>query len=184
MALRTTPDIDFGWLAPDFTLPATDGAEYSLTDLRGENGTLVVFMCNHCPYVMAVLDKLIRDAKALAEVGVTTIAISSNDVTTYPQDSFENMTKLANAKAFPFPYLYDETQEVARAYDAQCTPDFFGFDAKGGLQYRGRIDASPGIDGDPNAKRELFEAMVQIAQTGEGPREQMPSMGCSIKWKA
>ncbi len=178
----TPPVCNFGEKAHDFTLPATDGRTYSLSDLKGPNGTLIVFMCNHCPYVKAVIDRLIRDANDLKALGVTTIAISSNDATAYPADSFDNMRRWAEEKRFPFPYLHDETQEVARAYGAVCTPDFFGYDAGLGLQYRGRLDESK-RDQAPNARRELFEAMRQVAETGQGPKEQVPSMGCSIKWK-
>jgi peroxiredoxin len=178
----TPPVCNFGEKAHDFTLPATDGRTYSLSDLKGPNGTLIVFMCNHCPYVKAVIDRLIRDASDLKALGVNTIAISSNDATAYPADSFENMRRWALEKRFPFPYLHDETQEVARAYGAVCTPDFFGYDAGLGLQYRGRLDESK-RDQAPNARRELFEAMRQVAETGQGPKEQVPSMGCSIKWR-
>ena len=178
----TPPVCNFGEKAHDFTLPATDGRTYSLSDLKGPNGTLIVFMCNHCPYVKAVIDRLIRDANDLKALGVNTIAISSNDATAYPADSFDNMRRWAEEKRFPFPYLHDETQEVARAYGAVCTPDFFGYDAGLGLQYRGRLDESK-RDQAPNARRELFEAMRQVAETGQGPKEQVPSMGCSIKWK-
>jgi peroxiredoxin len=178
----TPPVCNFGEKAHDFTLPATDGRTYSLSDLKGSNGTLIVFMCNHCPYVKAIIDRLIRDANDLKALGVNTIAISSNDATAYPADSFENMRRWALEKRFPFPYLHDETQEVARAYGAVCTPDFFGYDAGLGLQYRGRLDESK-RDQAPNARRELFEAMRQVAETGQGPKEQVPSMGCSIKWK-
>jgi peroxiredoxin len=178
----TPPVCNFGEKAQPFTLPATDGRTYSLSDLKGPNGTLIVFMCNHCPYVKAVIDRLIRDANDLKALGVNTIAISSNDATAYPADSFENMRRWALEKRFPFPYLHDETQEVARAYGAVCTPDFFGYDAGLGLQYRGRLDESK-RDQAPNARRELFEAMRQVAETGQGPKEQVPSMGCSIKWR-
>jgi peroxiredoxin len=178
----TPPVCNFGEKAQPFTLPATDGRTYHLTDLKGPNGTLIVFMCNHCPYVKAVIDRLIRDAADLKALGINTIAISSNDATAYPADSFENMRRWAEEKRFPFPYLYDESQEVARAYGAVCTPDFFGYNAGLGLQYRGRLDESK-RDQAPNARRELFEAMRQVAKTGEGPAEQVPSMGCSIKWR-
>ncbi len=178
-----TPICDFGWKAPAFELPGTDGKTYTLEDCRGENGTLVMFICNHCPYVRSVIDRIVRDAKELAPLGIKTVAISANDVEQYPQDSFENMKIFAEENNFPFPYLYDETQEVAKAYGAVCTPDFFGFDRDLGLQYRGRLDASR-KEPVPGAKRELFEAMKQIAETQKGPKEQIPSMGCSIKWKA
>lgn len=179
----TPPVCDFGWNAPDFTLPSTTGTTVSFGDVAGPKGTLVMFICNHCPYVLAVLERIIRDAKELQEMGVGVVAISANDAEAYPQDSFENMGEMAAAKGFPFPYLYDETQEVARAYDAACTPDFFGFDAAGGLQYRGRLDASRKAAGPEGLRRDLFEAMKQVAETGQGPADQIPSMGCSIKWK-
>ncbi|WP_299440526.1 thioredoxin family protein [uncultured Rhodospira sp.] len=179
-----TPICDFGWRAPDFSLPATDGRTYSLADIRGARATLIVFICNHCPYVKAVADRLVRDAHALMEQGVGVAAICSNDPVQYPDDSFDNMVRFAADNGFRFPYLYDATQEVARAYDAVCTPDFFGFDADLGLQYRGRLDSSGKQPAGPDARRELFEAMSAVAQSGQGPREQTPSMGCSIKWKA
>jgi hypothetical protein len=143
-----------------------------------------VFICNHCPYVKAVIDRIVRDARDLAALGVNTVAICSNDATTHPDDSFENMARFAATHGFPFPYLHDEDQSVARAWDAACTPDFFGLNAKGELQYRGRLDESRNQPAAPGARRELFEAMKQVAETGEGPRDQVPSMGCSIKWKA
>ena len=180
----TPPVCDFGWQAPSFTLPATDGKTYGLDDIAGPNGTLVMFICNHCPYVLAVLDKIIRDARDLQKLGIGVAAICSNDATTHPADSFANMTKMAEDRGFPFPYLHDEDQSVARAYDAVCTPDFFGFDARGGLQYRGRLDASRARPVEEELPRELYEAMKQVAETGQGPKEQVPSMGCSIKWKA
>jgi len=173
----------FGWKAPDFRLPATDGKTYSLAELAGENGTLVMFICNHCPYVQAILDRLVRDTRDLAAAGIASVAISSNDADAYPEDSFPRMREVANAHAFPFPYLYDEGQQVARAYGAVCTPDFFGFNRDLELQYRGRLDASGREPGPRNARRDLFEAMKGVAETGRGPVDQIPSMGCSIKWK-
>ncbi len=178
------PEIcNFGEPAKPFELLATDGRRYRLEDVRGPKGLLVMFICNHCPYVKSVLDRIIRDVKDLESYGIGAVAIMSNDTVAYPDDSFENMQKLAAAKQFPFPYLFDETQEVARAYDAVCTPDFFGYNADLELQYRGRLDASKTTP-VPNAVRELFDAMVQVAETGKGPADQIPSMGCSIKWKA
>ncbi len=176
------PACDFGWKAPDFELPGVDGRTYTFDDIAGEKGTVVVFICNHCPYVKAIVDRLVRDAKELMENGIGFVAISSNDAQQYPADSFDNMKKFAEEHGFPFPYLYDETQEVAKAYGAVCTPDFFGFNANRELQYRGRLDESR-KEPVPNARRELFEAMMQIAGTGKGPEKQMPSLGCSIKWK-
>jgi peroxiredoxin len=179
-----TPVCDFGWKAPSFTLPGTDGKIYSLDELKGPNGTLVVFICDHCPYVKAIIDRLVRDATDLNALGVNTVAICSNDATTHPDDSFEHMKEFAAEHGFTFPYLHDESQDVARAYDAVCTPDFFGFDKDLGLQYRGRLDESGREPAGPEVRRELFEAMKQIAETGQGPRVQTPSIGCSIKWRA
>ena len=178
-----TPICNFGEPAKPFDLPGTDGKRYTLEDVRGPRGTLVIFICNHCPYVKAVLDRIIRDVKELKEYGIGAIAISANDPAQYPEDSFANMKRLAETKQLPFPYVFDETQEVARAYGAVCTPDFFGYNKKLQLQYRGRLDASKTTP-VPNAIRELYEAMVQVAETGRGPEDQIPSMGCSIKWKA
>lgn len=180
----TPPVCDFGWKAPDFTLPATDGRTYGLSDIAGPKGTLVMFICNHCPYVLAVLDRILRDARDLQALGTGVAAICSNDAAAYPADGFEQMAEMAREKGFAFPYLHDETQQVARAWGAACTPDFFGLDASGGLQYRGRLDASGRNPAPPGARRELFEAMRMVAETGRGPRDQVPSMGCSIKWKA
>ena len=179
----TKPGIcNFGWKAPDFTLKGVDDKSYSLADVRGPKGTVVVFICNHCPYVRAVISRIVDEAKALHSIGIGTIAINSNDAASYPEDSFENMKSFATKHNFGFPYVIDETQDIARAYDALCTPDFFGLDAKDQLQYRGRLDASR-TSLVPTARRELYEAMMQVAETGQGPREQIPSMGCSIKWK-
>lgn len=180
----TPPVCDFGWPAPDFRLPATDGQTYSRDDIAGPKGLLVVFICNHCPYVKAVIDRIVRDAHDLKELGIGVCAICSNDATSHPADSFENMAAFASEHQFPFPYLHDESQEVARAYDAVCTPDFFGFNADLGLQYRGRLDASRASAGPEDLRRELYEAMALVADTGNGPEDQTPSMGCSIKWKA
>jgi peroxiredoxin len=174
---------EFGWKAADFLLPATDGRSYGLRDIAGPKGTLIVFICNHCPYVKAVIDRLARDAAELAGLGIASAAISSNDAASYPEDSFANMKRFAADHRLPFPYLYDESQDVARAYKAVCTPDFFGFDADLGLQYRGRLDESR-KQSAPGARRDLFEAMQAVALTGQGPREQIPSIGCSIKWKS
>ena len=182
--MAATPTVcDFGWKAPDFRLPATDGRVLSLADLAGPKGTLVMFICNHCPYVIGALDRIIAEAKALNDMGIGVAAICANDAATHPEDSFPKMQAMADAHGFPFPYLHDESQEVARAWDAACTPDFFGLNAAGELQYRGRLDDA-GRGPGPAGRRELYEAMRQIAETGEGPREQTPSVGCSIKWKA
>lgn len=175
---------DFGWPAPDFRLPATDGSTYSLADVAGQNGVVIAFICNHCPYVLAVVNRIVRDARDLAPLGIGFAAICSNDASNRPTDSFENMATMARELGFPFPYLHDETQKAARAYDAACTPDFFGFNAEMKLQYRGRLDASRNRAGTADLRRDLFEAMRQVAETGKGPDDQTVSMGCSIKWKA
>lgn len=172
-----------GVKAPDFALPATDGKTYRLADVAGEKGTVVVFICNHCPYVKAVAPRMVADAKTLAAEGIGFVAISSNDARSYPADSFDNMKAFAEKHGFPFPYLYDESQEVARAYAAECTPDFFGLDADGAIAYRGRLDEGRKDEPPPGARRELVEAMRMIAKTGKGPERQFPSVGCSIKWK-
>ena len=177
------PHADLGLKAPPFTLPSTDGRTLSLADLKGKRGTLIMFICNHCPYVQAVIDRAVGDARELAPLGVTTIAICSNDAERYPEDSFENMRAFARQHHVPFPYLHDETQEVAKAYGAVCTPDFFGFNDKLELEYRGRLDEGRTEPPPKGAKRELLEAMRLIAETGKGPQRQMPSVGCSIKWK-
>lgn len=183
MVALNPPVCDFGWKAIDFDLPATDGRRYSLESVRGPNGLLVMFICNHCPYVKAVIDRIVRDCRDLRAEGIGSVAIMSNDPAVYAEDSFDNMRRWAAELDFPFPYLYDETQEVAQAYGAVCTPDFFGFDGRLGLQYRGRLDASGRNPAPPDARRELFEAMREVASTGAGPREQVPSIGCSIKWR-
>jgi peroxiredoxin len=171
-----------GSLAPDFDLPGIDGKRHSLASTRGPKGLVVMFICNHCPYVKAVRERLIRDCADLAGMGIGSVAVMSNDPADYPEDAFENMRKIAVQYGYPFPYLLDETQDVAKAYGAACTPDFFGYNAELELQYRGRLDAS-GRQAAPHARRELFDAMVQIARTGRGPAEQTASIGCSIKWK-
>jgi len=177
-----TPICDFGWKAVDFALPGVDGKTWRLADVRGETGTLVVFICNHCPYVKATIGRIAEECRAFQAHGIGSVAIMPNDTEAYPADGFEKMKAIAERLDFPFPYLLDATQEVARAYDAVCTPDFFGFNADLALQYRGRLDASRTqlVEG---ARRELYEAMAAVAETGRGPAEQIPSMGCSIKWR-
>ena len=174
---------DFGWKARDFRLTGTDGKAYSLADVEGARGTIVVFICNHCPYVRATVDRIVRDLSELKAEGIGTIAIMPNDVAAYPADSFENMKAFAAQHRFGFPYAIDETQETARAYGAQCTPDFFGFNAALELQYRGRLDSAAKGPAAPGTKREMVEAMRMIAATGKGPAQQVASIGCSIKWK-
>jgi len=175
------PDTDF--IAPGFRLPATDGRTYALADVSGENGTVIVFICNHCPYVKAVIDRLVADARTLEAAGIGVAAICCNDANAYPDDSFDKMAEFARDHGFPFPYLHDEDQSVARAYDAVCTPDYFGFDKNGRLVYRGRLDAGRMEPPPPGARRELVEAMLAVARGEAAPAEQIPSMGCSIKWK-
>jgi peroxiredoxin len=176
------PVCEFGLAAPDFRLPGVDGREWTREDCMGEKGLLVMFICNHCPYVKAVIDRIVRDANELKPLGINCVAIMSNDATAYPEDSFDNMRAWSERLAFPFPYLVDKSQDVARSYGAVCTPDFFGYNADAQLQYRGRLDESRKEAAPADVRRDLFEAMKQVAETGEGPREQVASMGCSIKW--
>lgn len=183
MVSTPTPVCDFGRPALPFDLPGTDGRRHTLASARGERGLLVMFLCNHCPYVKAVLDRIIRDTRALKQAGIGSIAIMSNDPSEYPEDSWDNMVRLAHDLDFPFPYVLDESQAVAKAYGAVCTPDFFGFNAQLELQYRGRLDASRKEAAPPDVPRDLFLAMQQIATTGMSPQTQIPGMGCSIKWK-
>ncbi len=183
MVSLETPICDFGAPAIDFALPGVDGNVWTLEQCRGEKGVLVMFICNHCPYVKAIRDRLVRDTRELLDHGINSVAIMSNDPSEYPEDSFESMRAIAEQENFPFPYLLDETQEIAKAYGAVCTPDFFGYNAALELQYRGRLDASRKQAAAADARRDLFEAMRQVASTGQGPQEQIPSMGCSIKWK-
>ena len=181
--MATMPVCEFDTPAPDFDLIATDGRRYRRDELRGRNGLLVVFICNHCPYVISTIDRIVRDAAELGTHGIGSVAICSNDAAAYPEDSFENMKTAAARWHLPFPYLWDESQAVARAYGAVCTPDFFGYNARLELQYRGRIDDAGRIP-RPGARRELFDAMVGVARTGKGPAGQTAGMGCSIKWRA
>ncbi len=182
MVRMETPVCDFGWKAPDFSLPGVDGKTWTLQQAAGPNGLLVMFICNHCPYVKAVIDRIVRDVAELKTLGINAIAIMSNDPAEYPEDSFDNMRRIADELGFPMPYVLDESQDVARRYDAVCTPDFFGFNRNLELQYRGRLDASR-KEAAADARRDLFEAMKQVAETQRGPTEQIPSMGCSIKWR-
>jgi peroxiredoxin len=183
MALKETPICEFGLPAIDFDLPGVDGKRWTLQDCRSQRGLLVMFICNHCPYVKAIQTRLVRDCNVLLAEGIGCVAIMPNDTEAYREDSFENMKKIALQFDYPFPYLIDESQEIARAYGAVCTPDFFGYNRDLTLQYRGRLDSS-GIKPEANdTRRELVEAMLQIAETGLGPENQTPSMGCSIKWR-
>ncbi len=186
MASINPPVCDFGWQAPHFSLPNLNpifgnGHMVALHAAKGNNGLLVMFICNHCPYVKGILPKLINDVRELQTLGVNTVAIMSNDPTEYPEDSVENMQKIAREMDFGFPYLLDASQQIAKAYGAVCTPDFFGFNSKLELQYRGRFDESR-KEAAPQSARDLFHAMKQVAETGAGSREQVASIGCSIKW--
>ncbi len=182
MVSTETPVCDFNTPAINFNLKGVDGQMHTLDSCKGENGLLVMFICNHCPYVKAIIDRVIRDTKELKAMGLNTVAIMSNNPDEYETDSFENMQKISEEMNFPFPYLIDKTQEVAKDYGAVCTPDFFGYNADLELQYRGRLDASRKESAATDVKRDLFDAMNQVATTGQGPLEQIPSMGCSIKW--
>lgn len=176
------PVCDFGRKAVDAVLPGADGRSHSVLGAAGPGGLVVAFICNHCPYVKAVIDRIVRDARDLTPLGVGFVAVNSNDAASHPDDSFPNMRRFAQAHGFGFPYLHDEDQGLARAYGAVCTPDFFGFNGRLALQYRGRLDASR-KEAAAGLRRDLFEAMRQVAETGEGPRDQIASVGCSIKWK-
>lgn len=180
---ETPPVCDFGWKAVNFSLKGIDGQTYSLADVAGPKGTLIVFMCNHCPYVRSIAGRLGEEARALAALDIGVAGINANDPTAYPEDSFDNMKAFARDHGLDFLYLVDPTQQTARAYGAVCTPDFFGFNTDLELQYRGRLDESR-TTLVAGARRELYEAMKLIAETGKGPAEQIASMGCSIKWKA
>lgn len=184
MVALNPPVCNFGQRAADFNLLGVDGKRHTLAESVGKNGLLVMFICNHCPYVKAIKTRLVADCVELKKLGINSVAIQSNDTENYPEDSFERMLEESNLYNFSFPYLYDDTQEVAKAYGAVCTPDFFGFNANLELQYRGRFDAAGRRVADQNNQRDLFNAMKLIAETGEGPREQIPSIGCSIKWFA
>lgn len=183
MVSTETPVCDFGAPAPDFKLRGVDERWWSRDECMGPNGLLVMFISNHCPYVKAINEKLVRDTSALMELGINSVAIMSNETVNYPEDSFDNMQRVSGTLGYPFPYLIDETQDVARAYGAVCTPDFFGYNRELELQYRGRLDSSGRFPGSEEAERELFLAMEQVAGTGQGPEHQIPSIGCSIKWR-
>ena len=178
-----TPICDFGQKAHDFKLTSTDNKIISLNDVKGENGTLIMFICNHCPYVKAVTKDIVEDCKKLKDLGVNSVAICANDAENYPEDSFDNMILFAKKNQFDFPYLVDETQEIARTYDAVCTPDFFGYNKELELQYRGRLRELKNLVPVRDGESDLFKAMKQISETGKGPEQQTPSAGCIIKWK-
>ncbi|MGB5833912.1 MAG: thioredoxin family protein [Thiohalocapsa sp.] len=183
MVSLETPVCDFGLPAPDFSLPGVDGKTWTRDTCKGPHGLLVMFICNHCPYVKAVRERLVRDTRELMELGIGCVAIMSNDPVEYPEDSLENMRRVADEFGFPFPYVIDKTQSVAKAYGAVCTPDFFGYNADLGLQYRGRLDESRKETAPDGVRRDLFEAMKSVAASGKGPEHQIPSVGCSIKWR-
>jgi peroxiredoxin len=178
-----TPICDFGKKGLLFELKSTDNKIISLDDIKGENGTLIMFICNHCPYVRAVTKEMVKDCNELKKIGINSVAICSNDFINYPEDSFDNMIKFSKDNQFNFPYLHDETQEVAKLYGAVCTPDFFGFDKDLGLQFRGRLRELKNFIPVKDGESDLLKAMKQIAKTGKGPQDQIPSAGCSIKWK-
>jgi|TARA_B000000437_G_scaffold9621_1_gene8148 peroxiredoxin len=182
MTLTKTPICDFGKKADSFNLLSTDNKKIELNNIRGEKGTLIMFICNHCPYVKAVIKDIVNDCKELEKIGIKSVAICSNDVKNYPEDSFENMIVFAKENNFNFPYLIDETQNVAKTYDAVCTPDFFGYNSNLELQYRGRIRELKDLKPVREGESDLLKAMKQIAETGNGPKDQVPSMGCNIKW--
>ena len=182
MTLTKTPICDFGKKAENFELKSTENKIITLNDAKGQNGTLIMFICNHCPYVKAVIEDIVNDCKALEKEGIRSIAIMSNDTENYPEDSFDNMIKFAKNNKFNFPYLIDETQETAKKYDAVCTPDFFGYNKNLELQYRGRIRELKDLKPVRNSESDLLKAMKMVAKTDKGPEEQIPSMGCSIKW--
>ena len=177
-----TPICDFGQVAKNFELKSTDNKIIKLNDVKGKNGTLIMFICNHCPYVKAIIDDIVTDCKNLKEIGIKSLAICSNDPINYPDDSFDNMIKFSKNNHFNFPYLIDETQEIAKKYGAVCTPDFFGYNKNLELQYRGRIRELKDLKPVRAGESDLYKAMKQIAETNKGPNEQIPSMGCGIKW--
>ena len=183
MALLKTPICDFSLNAIDFKLKSTNGELLTLNDIKGENGTLIMFICNHCPYVKAITKELVEDCNELKKIGINSVAICSNDFVNYPEDSFDNMIKFSTDNQFSFPYLHDDTQEVAKSYDAVCTPDFFGYNKNLELQYRGRLRELKKFIPVKDGESDLLTAMRQIAKTGKGPEDQIPSAGCGIKWK-
>ena len=182
MTLTKTPICDFGKKAENFELKSTENKIITLNDAKGQNGTLIMFICNHCPYVKAVIEDIVNDCKTLEKEGIRSVAIMSNDTENYPEDSFDNMIKFAKNNKFNFPYLIDETQETAKKYDAVCTPDFFGYNKNLELQYRGRVRELKDLKPVRNSESDLLKAMKMGAKTDKGPEEQTPSMGCSIKW--
>ena len=183
MSLTKTPICDFGRKAEDFKLKSTNSKIISLQDIRGENGTLIMFICNHCPYVKAVISDIVNDCKTLKSLGINSLAICSNDVDNYPEDSFEKMVEFSDKYSFDFPYLHDDKQVIATKYGAVCTPDFFGYNKDLELQYRGRIRELRDLKPIRGGESDLLQAMKLISKTQKGPKDQIPSMGCNIKWK-
>ena len=183
MSLTKTPICDFGKKAINFELNSTDDKIISLDSIKGENGTLIMFICNHCPYVKAVIKDMVNDCNLLKEIGVNSVAICSNDAINYPEDSFEKMIEFSKQNKFSFPYLHDKNQEIAKIFNAVCTPDFFGYNKNLELQYRGRIKELKDLKPVSNSESDLYKAMKQIAETTKGPKNQIPSMGCNIKWQ-
>ena len=183
MALTKTPICDFGKKAENFQLKSTDNKIISLNDIKGDKGTLIMFICNHCPYVKAVIEDIVEDTNKLSDFGIKSVAICSNDVKNYPEDSFDNMIKFSSDNQFSFPYLHDYTQEIAKSYGAVCTPDFFGYNKDLKLQYRGRLRELKNFIPVKDGESDLLKAMKQIAETGKGPQDQIPSAGCAVKWK-
>ncbi len=182
MVLTKTPICNFGEKPHSFELKDVSEKTYNFKDLVGEKGTLIMFICNHCPYVKAVIKDIVHDADKLKNLNINTVAVMSNDTKNYPDDSFENMIKFSKINKFNFPYLFDETQEIAKKYGAVCTPDFFGYNNNLELQYRGRIRELKDLKPVSTGESDLFNAMKMIAETGKGPQKQIPSMGCNIKW--
>ncbi len=182
MVLTKTPICNFGEKPHSFELKDVSEKTYNFKDLVGEKGTLIMFICNHCPYVKAVIKDIVYDADKLKNLSINTVAVMSNDTKNYPDDSFENMIKFSKINKFNFPYLFDETQEIAKRYGAVCTPDFFGYNGNLELQYRGRIRELKDLKPVSTGESDLFNAMKMIAETGRGPQKQIPSMGCNIKW--
>ena len=182
MALTETPICNFGENAKDFNLLSTEKENISLKDIKGEKGTLIMFICNHCPYVKAVINNIASDVNYLKKIGINSVAIMSNDVKNYPEDSFDNMVNFSKEHSFSFPYLYDDTQVIAKKYGAVCTPDFFGYNKNLELQYRGRIRELKNLKPIGVGKSDLVKAMELITETDKGPIKQIPSMGCNIKW--
>tara|TARA_B100001093_G_C26500405_1_gene873075 strand:- start:142 stop:693 length:552 start_codon:yes stop_codon:yes gene_type:complete len=183
MVLLSSEICDFGKKPKNFLLKSVNDDFYDWKNVKGKSGTLVMFICNHCPYVKAIIEELVRTTKLLESMGVRSVAIMPNDALKYPEDSFEKMKVFSNSNKFNFPYLYDESQKTAKAFGAVCTPDFYGYNSNDELQYRGRLCELKNLEYTKNSRNELLIAMTEISKTGKGPFNQNPSVGCSIKWK-